>query len=1196
MSPFKVALRIFSVFAFLFIFTSAVHAQYRGAIKGTVSDPHGAAVSDAKVTASAPDTGLSQIAMTDDSGTYSINRLAPGRYLVTVEKTGFKKQVIENVEITEQIAPINFTLEIGQVNESVTVSGDQIPAIDTESGTIASTIDAKNIQTLPSFGRDVFQLAALAPGAFGDQSRSANGDTFAQPGNQGPGGTGAAVGIFQTENRPQLSANGGRTEANAVALDGIGITSVSWGGAAIITPSEDTVKELRVVTNEYDAESGRFGSGQIQITSQNGTNQFHGSAFFKRDTPGLNAYQKFHGNELAAQTPQRNSNQFNQWGGTLGGPIWKNKLFFFFGYETIRNQSNAISSGWYETPALLKSAPAGSLAARYGAFPGESAAATSNVDQTCGSVGLIDAPTAVQITKDFTTSGHPQLVTANCAEITGQGLDVGSPLTAALGTSDPSQLTPIIDPISKTTYYRPGLGGNGLGTASNLDGVADIAFYNTSGPNKQTNQQYMGRLDFTPTEKDLIAFNIYYTPVSNTTFNGARPANLFHHDAINEAMTLLWTHTFSPTLINEARVNAAGWRWNELTSNPQSPLGLPQTAYIGDPNNGNRIGTACPGCNYLGASAGSVFDQWTYGFKDTVTKVQGSHTIKFGAELTKLHFVQEAPWSARPQWGFNNYWDFLNDAPFTESGTFNPMNGVPTDVRKDSRQSITSLFFQDNWKVKPNLTLTAGLRWEYFGPVSFTRNQLSTAVLGNSPHPLTAMYMRIGGNLYTAQNTNFGPQLGFAWSPGSALGHNFANRLVIRGGFGIGYTGEEQAITLNGWPNPPFTDNGASLMGTNIVYDFPSNPHQFAPYPANPNTIQTFNGNNLPVGISPVGITGFPANFPTPFTYRYSLQGQYDLGHNWVATLGYQGSTSHHLTRQENLNLIYGAQGIALNPAVNNFDYYSQDGNANFNALLAEIEHRFARNFQIDAQYRYAHSKDNASGPYTISNYQWNPRASWGNSDFDVRNNFKLWGIYTPNFFHGNDWKQHVLGGWSISGIFNWHSGYPWNPVFNSTCNLIYQNGGCQNGSSSQLLPAAYLGGAGSSYSNSTFLKTGGNFPNGQNGGASYFTKPTYTDCALPFPQICPGAPQAPGIQRNNFYGPGYKDVDATLSKAFTLPKLPVLGENAAFEFRANFYNLFNNLNLDPTRIDNTIGDQQFGMSQGALGGRTIEMQARFSF
>jgi hypothetical protein len=1176
------------------------HAQYRASIQGTVVDPQGAVVSDATVTVTAKDTGLTQVAATDDSGVYSVPRLAPGLYTVSVEKAGFKKKVIDDVNvIAEQANAVNVTLDVGQVTESVTVNGNELPPIDTESGVIAGTVTSQQIQALPSFGRDVFQLVQLAPGAFGDASRDAGGDTFSQPGNAGPGGTSGSSGIFQTENRPQVSINGGRQDSNNVTLDGINITSVSWGAAAIITPNEDSVKEVRVVTNEYDAESGRFGSGQIQVISQSGTNQYHGSAFFKADRPGLNAYQHFFGAAGAPYTPQRNTNRFNQWGGSIGGPILKNRLFVFFAYETIRNNSTATNEGWYETPALLKLAPSGSLASRYGAYPGEGVSATSTVNRTCGSIGLIDAATAAQLAADgayipadpsnptVSTGSTPFNGQANCAEVSG-GLNIGSPLTTALGTSDPTQISGnyVYDKVTKQRYYVPGVG-------SGLTSTPDIAFFNTFGPNDATNEQYNGRIDFNATSKDLLAFNIYYVPVSTTSFNNPRPANLFYHNATNEAMTGLWTHTFTPTLINEARINAAGWRWNELADNPQIPLGLPQPSFIGDSNNGNNIGTINTNGNTLGGPAGSIFDQWTYGAKDVVTKIQGSHTLKFGGELTKLHFVQDAPWSARPNWGFNNYWDFLNDAPIFETGVFNPLTGVPTDVRKDSRQTLIGVFLQDSWKAKPNLTLTAGLRWDYFGPLTFTRNQLSTVVLGQEPNPLTGLYMRIGGNLYNSQKGNFGPQLGFAWSPGSVLNHDFHNKLVIRGGFGIGYTAPEQAITLNGWPNVPFTNNGINLTGSNIVYNFPSDPHQFEPYPSNPNTIAAFNSNNLPVSGSPVAVTGFPANFPTTYTYRYSLMGQYDLGHQWVATVGYQGSTSHHLARQSNLNLTYGAQGIALNPAVSDLDYYSYVANSNFSALLSELQHQFSHTFSIDAQYRFSRSRDNASGPYEINYYQWDPKYDWGPSDFDATHVFKLWGIYTPSIFFKQGWEKKVLGGWSISGIFNWHSGYPWSPIFNSTCNLIYSGGACSNGGSQQLSPAAYLGGAGQDFSNDSFLKAGGNFPKG---GSNYFTAPSYTTCALPFPQICPGAPQAPGIQRNSQRGPRYKDVDATLSKAFGLPKMPVLGENAQFEFRANFYNLFNNLNLDPTSVHNNVGDSLFGEATNALGGRTIEMQARFSF
>jgi len=466
------------------------------------------------------------------------------------------------------------------------------------------------------------------------------------------------------------------------------------------------------------------------------------------------------------------------------------------------------------------------------------------------------------------------------------------------------------------------------------------------------------------------------------------------------------------------------------------------------------------------------------------------------------------------------------------------------------------------------------------------------------------MRMRIGGNLYDADKHNFGPQLGFAWSP-----EKMNQKLVVRGGFGLAYTGEQQAITLNGWPNVPFTDGNANLftcpsdgeggcLASQVVYAVPDNPKQFLPYPANPNTILQFGDNNLPIpgsGItfSTVSVTGFPQEFHTPYTYRYSLEGQYDLGGNWVSTLGYQGSMSRHLTRQYNLNLIYGALGVPLNPVVNNIDFYSKDGNAINNAMLAGLKHRFTHDFDLDIQYRLAKSSDNESGPYSISPYQWSSSADRGPSDFDVRHALKIWGVYSPTIFKGRGWLEKVAGGWSVSGIVNFHTGFPWSPITFNTCNIIYQNGACTNGGTTQLLAAKYLGGAGTNTGNARFLSPGGNFPNG---GTAYFVPATATSCDLPFPETCQQLPTPPGIERNSFRGPRYYNVDATLSKAFGFPKMPVLGEGAKLEFRANFFNLFNRLNLAPDRVVNNINDPLFGEVTGALGGRTIELQARFSF
>ena len=218
-----------------------------------------------------------------------------------------------------------------------------------------------------------------------------------------------------------------------------------------------------------------------------------------------------------------------------------------------------------------------------------------------------------------------------------------------------------------------------------------------------------------------------------------------------------------------------------------------------------------------------------------------------------------------------------------------------------------------------------------------------------------------------------------------------------------------------------------------------------------------------------------------------------------------------------------------------------------------------------------------------------------------MRNLFKLWGVWTPNYVHSDrQWVNKLVGGWSLSGIFNWHSGFPWNPIYtvidgNQICSITYNTGcGQPNGSNFQLQPAAYAGGAGSSQSVGTFQNKG-NFPGINSTGGPYFTQPSYTPCTVPFPETCP-IPGAPGIERNAFRGPRYMDVDATISKAFGLPKMPVLGENAQLEFRANVYNLFNNLNLSMNGFNNVINNAQFGTATQAMGSRTMELQARFSF
>jgi len=1158
-----------------------LQAQYRGSIQGVVTDQQGAVVPGATITLVDTETNRTMTATSDGSGLYNFNGLPPGKFKLTVERTGFKKKEVENFGIVpEQSNALNVQLEVGQASESVTVNGDAAPLLDTESANLGGSIRSTDFQKLPSIGRDAFQLLQLAPGAFGDGSQSSGGGSNNLPSTT-IGGTGATDGVFKLENGGQITANGARTGENNYQIDGVGTTSVTWGGTSVITPNEDSIKEVRVVTDNYDAENGRYRGAQVEIISQNGTNQYHGSLFFKAHRPGLNAFQKYNG---YGSTKQRDESRFNDWGATAGGPIWKNKLFAFFSYETLSNNAQqGTGGGWYETPDYRALATSGTNSNLFLTYPGVAPLGGTRVDTLngatldCGFLGLVEG--------------------TNCHYIPGAGINLGSPLTVGYGLHDPSYID----------NNHPGLGGDGTGDPANLSNTADIAFYSgTREPNTGTHRQYNGRLDFNATSKDLIAFSMYFVPNSSTFINGNgdRQMNLFNTTYKNRAMTLLWDHTFNPTMANEARINAAGWMQKDLAENPNAPFGLPSVGV-------NNIG----GIGFKGWGVGSFngFDQWTYAGKDVLTKVHGAHTMKMGGEYTRLLSVDAPFWSDRPGYQFNNIWDFLNDAPIQENAQFDPTTGIPSANRKDLRSTVFGLFFQDNYKVKSNLTVTAGLRWEYFGPIHEKNGHLASVVFGQGSNMFTNLKLRTGGDQFNAQKSNFGPQLGFAWSPKDVMGHDFNSRLVLRGGIGIAFNGVAQSNTLDVRFNPPFVNNGASLTGNQILYidSFPANVHDPNGYAANPYGKVTFDANNLPL-TGRVDLTALAANQPTTYSYHYTLGGEYDLGHQWVASAGYQGSTTRHLTQHYNIYNVGAALGYALNPKVAGVTYYGNDGSGRFNALLLEVKHTFSRSFSIDTQYRLSKTMDSGSNAYAGGFYQYNMATNFGTSDYDARHAFKVFGVWSPTIFRGeHNWAEKIAGGWSISGILNAHTGFPWTPQYNAGnyeggFDPVFHFGTLPGGGGSssdagtdQLLPAAYLGGFHPNYRSNATVATGGN---------AFFTAPSIVagplfDClfANPDPVACPlgqqplgPLPGKPGIGRNAFYGPGYLGIDATLSKSFGLPKLPIMGENAKLEIRANFYNLFNKLNLWNVQTD--INNTNFGEAQNALGSRVIEMQARFNF
>ncbi len=1176
--------RIFTVFAICAMsavclcLSTPAFAQYRTSIQGAVTDQTGAVIPGATLTLKNLSTNETITRTSSGDGVFNFNALPADHFSLTVEASGFQKKVLDNLQlIPEQSNAVNVQLDAGTASTTITVDASQTPAIDTQTATTGRTISDNEVQHMPVYQRDPTSLIRLVPGVLADGALTGGGGGFQAPGTQtgassgGGGNLGHSSSIFSTENGASASANGGQFASNGYTVDGISTASVVWGGATVITPSEDSIGNIRIVTNAYDAENGRFNGALTQITSKSGTNNLHGSILIQITRPGLNAYQPWNGPQSvqafdpvtgAKLTPAqrgllRDEDRYNQWAGSIGGPIWKNKIFAFFAYEGQSQTIPASSTQWFPTSAFADLAPANSISNTYLHFPGAAVAGTVIGSNTCANAGLTEG--------------------VNCNTIAGQGLNIGSPLTTPLGTQD----------LTWNGASNPGVG-------SGLSNVPDIAQYTISNPTTSDFKQYSGRIDADVTSRDHAAFAIYWVPSSLTRLNGGLGYQLFNHSQINNAFSVIWNHTFSPSFLNEARANAAGWRWNEVDSNPHAPFGLPQSQLNGSP----QIGSISLGS--LGVPAPSILNQWTYGYKDVATKVLHSHTMKFGFDFTRLYYLN-FPIGA-PNYTFFNIWSFLNDAPEAEGGPFQATTGLPGGFRNDNRENIWGIFFQDDWKARPNLTLSAGLRYSYFGALTDKNNNMGVLRFGNGSDLLTGINIRTGIGAWNPQKLNFGPQVGFNWSPSY-----FNGKVVWRGGYGLNYNQQQIATSNINNGNPPGT---SSVPGTsqdpehinpNISYAISSSPTNLFGFPPNPNTITTFNSAGLPtVGNANVG--ALPGNVPTEYIHHYSLQVEMDLGHSWVASLGYLGSSGHHLLFNYDANGFGVIQGAPLNPLVNSVNVFGTQGKSNNNMMLAGIRHQFARSFSVDVQYTWAHSRDTNSGPYFRSPYLFNTNYAYGRSDFDIANNFKLFGIWQPVFFHGsNNWAEKLAGGWTLSGIMTLHTGYGWTPVYQAphqiycfSCNYGFQN----------LRP--YYNGKALRNTNNSAFKTGSNFPNpgtantGTNNDQfinNYFAVPNYANAIADTPgQIAGAFIPAPGTGRNQFPGPGYRDVDLNIAKSFGLPRIPVLGENASFEIKANMLNAFNLLNINPSSLSTNIANGNLGQASSALGSRIIDFQIRFSF
>ena len=1148
--------------ALIVIFFSALtgSAQFRGGVQGTVTDAAGGAVAGATVTLTSKETSQTQTTVTSDGGFYRFASLAPGLYSIAVEQQGFKKRIVDDVKVdAESVRGQDVSLEIGGISEVVTVQAENA-GLQTEDANVRKTVSNAEVLRLPQVGRDPYELARLTPGVFGSGARGSNGGAVPLPNNQGPGGSNNS--IFQTENQVQISANGQRVSANNYQIDGVNVNSQTWGGAAVITPSQEAVKEVQISSSTYSAEDGRNSGALIKVVSQNGTNNYHGSLFFKYGDPGLNAFNKF-------TIPTRVSNRIRQYGGSLGGPLpfprfgevdtsepffrsGKDRLFFFFAYEGARTSSTVQYTNWIETAQFRQTV----IAAR----PGSIAATI------LGATGV--EPRIVSLLPSTCVAAN--IPAERCRAVSG-GLDVGSP-TGATGV--------YVDPA----FGPPGIGGG-------FDNVPDIVFALLENPTSFRGNQYTTRIDLNATPRDTFTFTTFITPTENLGANtGARSRQMadINSKRLNWAVAGIYNRIISNTTLNEFRVSYNRWGYDEVSSNPNVNFGIPRVEI--EKFNFDRIRW---GADRSEGTPG-IFNERQFEFKDTLRWVSGNHNLKIGGEWRLEKSDNSLVGGARPLYTFVGLWDFANDAPLFEAINADPATGAPSTGERNFSSSDYALFFQDDWKVRPNLTLNFGLRWEYFAPLTDKSGQQSNLFLG--PNGLVDAQVRPVDKLYDSDWNNFGPQLGFAWSPGRSR-----DKAVVRGGFGIGYNRLPNSVFLNSRANPPFFARFGLCCGTagspyangQILYALGSGTGPDT-YPANPvigHGIDPVSG--APV-VGDVEIYGTPQDMPTSYAYRYSLEVQYELPYQLVATLGYQGSAGRHFLRLVNQNFVFAQ----TNPHFFATYFASPDVNTNYNALNARLQRRFANGLQFDAIYRFSKSLDNLSneGPgfFTNQTYPVDNSQEYGQSDYDVKHYAVISGLWDLPFFrNGNTWTNKLLGGWQINGIWTYHTGFPWTPKTGRCVRSVSSVSFCD------ARPVAYSGLEPLANTNSNFLGAGifpGTFVGG-NCEVSPGCNTAFRTFLNPGPATYQNNP--PGVGRNVFRGPKYSSLDMSLVKRFRFNGLLGMTEGAGLDLRANFFNILNQLNLDNFQFGDSstyVDRSQFGRAERGLAGRVVEFQVRLNF
>jgi hypothetical protein len=1188
-----------------------VWAGVGGSISGTVKDPSGAVVPRATVAATNADTGIRRTVTTDANGAYSFSSLPIGRYDLDVGSAGFRPYRRTGVVIDANSALlIDVVLEVGQKSDTITVSDAAIHA-ETASSQMGELVTGAAMTAVPLNGRSYTDLLALQPGVApqtsitSDTTQDVGVSAFSPSGDLNPG---------------TIAMNGQREFANAFIVNGSDVEEDVNMGTAII-PNLDSIAEFRILTNNFDAEYGEFSGGQINVVTKSGANAFHGDGFeFFRNT-NLDARNYF--------SPTRGKFDQNQFGGTLGGPIRKNKVFFFADYQGTR-LTQGVDTGQIPVPSM-QDRTTGDMSDQVNSqgfdqlgFCGTyTDPTTKKVFELPCTVSGLNVATMLSNQLHYTVkSGEPYFYSGNyinpATGLESTGTCASSSSTAANGCVFPGAKVPT------TAWIAPGT--NLLQYIPQPNDGADI--FATSSANETLNDQKGAlRLDANTRWGLLSAYYFLDDWSQDNPYPVAQGgASVPGFNALNSGraqfLSLGDTKTLSANALNEFRFS-----YMRDATDLGKPVGGVGVSLA---SQGFEVGPGTPGIVPLSPKTEGVenidFNSFSIGtntnelkqvnntfqWLDNFSKVLGKHTIKVGAEF---HYDQV---NTFPIAQFNGNFLFFGSETGLDFTDF--LLGTPTQYNQSQlqpfygRNKYVGLYGQDSWRVTRNLTLNYGLRWDRIEPWYEKYNQLAVFVPGAQSvafpgAPAGILFPTDPGvprTLAPPGNRDFSPRIGVAYSP-DADGSTLLGKILggpgktsIRAGFGTFYTAIE-ALTIGVLSaNAPY--------GT--TYTSPAPPLFSTPFV----TAATGKdrGQYFPVQLAPLGttashpdsavdwsqyepITGIPA-YPTtnriPYAEDYMLSVEREFAGNTVLSASYVGTQAHRLLVLveanpgdpalclslsgcgpfDESNVFTSATGQTINgtrgPLGPNFGSDTNQasiGNSNYNALEVSLRHTSGR-LQFFAAYTFSKSMDQSSNVGEEVNPV-DPALSRALSAFDVEHNFVVSYDYQLPFERLFHATNRWTQGWQISGITRFSSGFPVTLV---------------NYGDNSLLGAEPNGINNFGVDEPEFTPGPLHLNSNPRNGNSYFD----TSLFGPNPIGTPG-----NARRRFFFGPGSDNYDLALLKNLKLT------ESKSLQFRLEAFNAFNHAQFDgPSAVDGNIGSSTFGQVVGAAPPRLVQLGIKFNF